>query len=98
MEPTKSATVTLDDPIVRGEETITELSLRQPKAGELRGLNMLEVGQLNVDAMIKLIPRIASPMINEIEVAAMSPADLLACGVEIGNFLLQKSANSAFRA
>lgn len=84
-------TVTLDQPIVRGEQTIDTLQLRKPKAGELRGLSLVDVGQLKVDALTKLIPRIAMPIITPVEVANMDPADLLACGAEVGSFLLQKS-------
>lgn len=84
-------TVTLDTPIERGEQTIGILQLRKPKSGELRGLSLVDLGQLKVDALTKLLPRISTPPISEAEAANLDPADLLACGAEIGGFLLQKS-------
>jgi Phage tail protein E. len=88
-------TVTLDGPIQRGETTIDELKLRKPRSGELRGLSLVDLGQLKVDSLTKLLPRISMPTLTEAEVGNMEPADLLACGAEIGSFLLQKSQRAA---
>jgi hypothetical protein len=90
-EPTEFRTVTLDTPIVRGDQTIDTIKLRKPRTGELRGITMVDLGQLKTDALIKLIPRISTPTLTEAEVANLDPADTLACGAEIGSFLLQKS-------
>lgn len=90
--------VPLDTPIMRGETQIDELQLRKPRVGELRGLSLVDLGQLNVDSLTKLIPRIAIPVVTEAEVANMEPADLLACGAEIGSFLLQRSQRAAVLA
>ena len=84
-------TVSLDTPIDRDEQQIATLQLRKPKSGELRGLSLVDLGQLKVDALTKLLPRISTPPISEAEAANLDPADLLACGAEIGGFLLQKS-------
>jgi len=40
-------TVTLDEPIQRGEQRIESLLLRKPTAGELRGISLVELGQLH---------------------------------------------------
>lgn len=84
-------TVTLDTPIIKGATTIDTLQLRKPRSGELRGLTLADLGQLKVDALIKIVPRIAMPTITEVDVANLDTADLLAIGTEIGGFLLQKS-------
>lgn len=88
-------TVTLDAPIVRGETSIDELKLRKPRSGELRGLSLVDLGQLKVDSLTKILPRITVPPLTEAEVGNMEPADLLACGAEIGSFLLQRSQRAA---
>jgi len=88
-------TVALDTPIVRGEASIDELKLRKPRSGELRGLSLVDLGQLKVDSLTKILPRITVPPLTEAEVGNMEPADLLACGAEIGSFLLQKSQRAA---
>ena len=88
-------TVSLDAPIHRGETAIDSIQLRKPRSGELRGLSLVDLGQLKVDALTKLLPRISMPTLTEAEVSNMEPADLLACGAEIGGFLLQKSQRAA---
>jgi hypothetical protein len=88
-------TVSLDTPINRGETAIGSIQLRKPRSGELRGLSLVDLGQLKVDALTKLLPRISVPTLTEAEVANMEPADLLACGAEIGGFLLQRSQRAA---
>jgi len=95
-EPTEIRTVSLDTPIVRGDQEITSLQIRKPKSGELRGLSLVEIGQLKVDTLTKLLPRITMPTVTEAEVAGMDPADLLAAGAEIGDFLLPKAKRADF--
>ncbi|WP_374414216.1 phage tail assembly protein [Novosphingobium colocasiae] len=85
------AFVTLDTPIVRGEQTIGFLELRKPKGRALKGISLVELGQLKSDALHLILPRITNPTISPAEAIDLDPADLLACGVEIGSFLLQKS-------
>ena len=90
-------TITLDTPILRGEQSIETLQLRKPRSGELRGLSLVDLGQLKVDALTKIIPRISTPVLTEADVGNMDPSDLLACGAEIGSFLLQKSQMAGLR-
>ena len=82
----------LDRPIQRAGQTIDALQLRKPTAGELRGLSLINVLQMEVDALAALLPRISTPVIHKPEVMAMDPADLLACGIQVGGFLQQKGA------
>jgi hypothetical protein len=89
------AVVTLDKPITRGSNTHESLTLRKPSSGELRGVSLLELMQMDVQALSKVLPRISSPSLTAQEVNAMDPADLLACGVAVSGFLLQKSAKEA---
>lgn len=83
-------TVTLDQIITRGKETITAVTLRKPKAGELRGLALSDILNLDVNAISTLLPRISSPIITKDEVLNMDPADLVQIGGEIAGFLLPK--------
>ena len=79
--------ITLDTPIQRGENTLNSLIIRSPKkAGHLRGLNTMDIVQMNVDTLIKLLPRITD--LSENEVANMEPADLLKAGVVVVGFLM----------
>ncbi|WP_415775299.1 phage tail assembly protein [Shewanella oncorhynchi] len=82
--------VTLDQAIARGKESVTEVTLRKPKAGELRGLSLSDLLNLDVNAISTVLPRISSPMITKDEVLNMDPADLVQIGGEISNFLVPK--------
>ncbi|MDG9854129.1 phage tail assembly protein [Pseudomonas nitroreducens] len=88
--------VVLDTPILRGATKIDRVTLRKPAAGELRGLHMASLLQMDVASLMKLLPRISSPGITEPEAAAMDPADLLACGSKVSGFLLQKREKVAY--
>jgi hypothetical protein len=84
-------TVTLDQPITRDGQTITSITLRKPLAGALRGLSLVSVLNMEVDALSTLIPRISEPVIHKPEVLAMDPADVLAAGIVVAGFLAQKA-------
>jgi Phage tail assembly chaperone proteins, E, or 41 or 14 len=86
--------VALDTPISRGKTTINTLNLRKPQSGELRGVQLIELLNMDVATLIKILPRITSPSITAPEAASMDPADLLACGSKISAFLLQKSVKT----
>ena len=87
-------TVHLDTPIVRGKSYMTSLTLRKPSSGELRGVHLVDLLNLDVAALLKVLPRITSPSITATEAAGMDPADLLACGNKVAHFLLQKSVRT----
>lgn len=84
--------VELDTPIKRGEQVIDSLTLRKPRSGELRGIALTDVLQMQTDALIKLIPRLSAPALTEPEVREMDPADLVQCGSEVAGFLLTRQA------
>ena len=83
-------TMTLNQPVTRGETTITQLSLRKPDVGTLRGQKMTDILQMDVNALSKLLPRITSPALTEVDIGAMDPADLMQLGQEVAAFLLPK--------
>jgi hypothetical protein len=90
MSKNETTTVALDTPIQRDGEKIESITLRKPMSGELRGLSLAEVLNLDVDSITKLVPRISTPTLTEHEVRNMDPADLVETGKEIASFLLQK--------
>ncbi|MXO64863.1 phage tail assembly protein [Altererythrobacter endophyticus] len=80
--------VLLSQPIERGEQVITKVQLREPRAGEMRGLSMVDVAKLDTDALVKLLPRISNPPLLAQEIEALRSCDLFALATEIANFLL----------
>lgn len=84
-------TVTLDTPIRRGTTSIDSITLRKPNSGELRGVSLAELLQMDVNSLVKVVPRISTPTLTAVEVTSMDPADLFALGTKVSGFLLQKS-------
>jgi hypothetical protein len=87
----KENTVELDTPLIRGEQTISRISLHKPKSGALRGVKLGELLQMDVETLTKVLPRISDPTLTEQDVRNLDPADLLQlAGVAVG-FLLPKA-------
>jgi hypothetical protein len=87
-------TYTLDEPIVRGNQTITQVTLRRPKSGELRGVTLSDLVNLDVTALSRVLPRISSPTLTELDVANLDPADLVQLGGIFSGFLMTKAIAS----
>jgi len=90
-----SEPITLEKPIARGEQTIPAIALRKPDAGALRGIVLSDLLRMEAGAVADLLPRITEPPLLPHEVARMDAADLMACAVEISNFLLPRSLKPA---
>lgn len=88
---------TLDADVVLGDRVLigagTEVSVRKPDSGALRGLSLLALTQLDVLALETLAPRITAPVIQK--GARLDPADLMQFGGEVLDFLLPKAAKDA---
>lgn len=81
----------LAEPIIRGEATISEVTIRRPDTGALRGLKLTDVLQMDVNAMSRLLPRITEPALMPVEIEALSPADLLSLsGVVVSFFVTEE--------
>ena len=89
---TKENVVTLEKPVKRGDQLIAEITLIKPNAGTLRGVSLAAVANSEVDALIKVLPRMTAPMLTEQEVAAMDLPDLVALAGQVVGFLSPSSA------
>ncbi len=83
-------TIQLDTPIKRGKTEITEIVLRKPQSGALRGTRLQAIMDMDVNAMMTVIPRISSPALTAQEIAEMDPADLTAMSVEVVTFFVEE--------
>jgi len=81
-------TITLVTPIARPTGSITAVGLRKPDVGTLRGLKMTDVLQMDVNAMLSLLPRITEPALLPAEVAAMDPADFMSLAGRVVGFFM----------
>jgi len=89
-------TVILESPVKRGGKEITAVTLRKPKAGELRGVSLTELLQMNVDALSTVLPRITQPMLLKPDMHQIDPADMVAMGTVVCRFLLTKDQRADF--
>lgn len=85
-------TITLTQPITRGDSTIDTITLTEPKAGHLRGLSLADVVKMDTDAMLKLIPRLSTPSLVEHEIGDMNVADYTALATEVIGFFVPTAA------
>lgn len=90
-QPT-STEITLDQPIKRGEQTITAITVRKPGSGELRGCSLVDLMRMDVTALHTVLPRITTPTLTQHDVSKLDPADLTQLGTAVTGFLLPKSA------
>lgn len=88
----KENVITLDNPVKRGEQQVIEqVTLMKPNAGTLRGVSLAAVANSEVDALIKVLPRMTAPMLTEQEVAALELPDLVALAGKVVGFLSPNS-------
>ncbi|GLS13616.1 phage tail assembly protein [Hydrogenophaga electricum] len=78
-------------PLQRGDQTITALTLRRPGSGELRGLKLMDLLNMDTVSLSVLLPRISTPTLTKADVEALDPADLLNLGIEVTNFFAPPS-------
>ncbi|MEY0512955.1 phage tail assembly protein [Providencia manganoxydans] len=91
------ATVKLDEPIKRGETEITEVTLRKPNTGALRGVRLQALMEMDVISMAEVLPRITLPALSKPEIMSMSPGDLVNLSIEVVNFLLPNSMRADYQ-
>lgn len=91
----QTGVVSLQQPIKRETDDITQITLRKPKAGELRGVKLVDLLQMDVDAISKLLPRIAEPVITQHEINSLDPADFTDLSLEVVGFFNKDASPSA---
>ena len=88
------ADITVGDKIVHAAGT--EIQVRRPGAGELRGIDIsATISRCDYAQTEKIAPRITMPMLHKEHIAVMDPADFVQLGGEIVDFLLPKAVKQA---
>ncbi len=64
-----------------------KITLMKPNAGTLRGVSLADVARSEVDALIKVLPRMTSPSLTESDVVMMDLPDLMALATKVIGFL-----------
>ncbi|OCZ62504.1 phage tail protein [Achromobacter xylosoxidans] len=89
--------VDLDEPIKRASGDIARLLIRKPKAGALRGVNLMSLVQVDVQALTTVLPRICEPILTPAEIRDLDPADLLNVGATVASFFMSKAERMAIQ-
>lgn len=89
-------TVILNQPIKRGDTEISEVTITDTmrQSGCLRGLRLFDVMQSDVDSLVKLLPRVTSPALTEVELTMMSTYDFVVLATAAVSFFGPNSATS----
>lgn len=82
----KTYDVTLSKAVQIDGKEVTGIDLRKPKSGELRGLKLTDILQMDVDSMITLLPRISMPPLSGVQAGNLEPEDLTALSVKAVSF------------
>tara|TARA_R110002020_G_scaffold474773_2_gene707352 strand:- start:14717 stop:15127 length:411 start_codon:yes stop_codon:yes gene_type:complete len=90
-------TVEFDNPIQRGDMVISEVNINKPKTGALRGLSLSDLLKLDVETVIKLVPRVSTPPLTEPEVASLDPVDFLSISTAVVGFFASKQQREKAR-
>ena len=73
----KLNTVTLVNPVTIDGNQVSEITVRKPMGGDLRGLKLTDILQMDMNAMTKLLPRITQPSLSPQQLQTdIEPEDL----------------------
>ena len=93
----QTETVTLAYPIdVEEGESMTTVELREPYAGEMRGLKFANIMEADVDTMTILIPRISK--LTDRQMLSMRPANLVVLISGVMGFFVEDDLSGALTA
>lgn len=90
-------TVELDEPIKRSSGEIKRLQIRKPNAGALRGVTLMALVQVDVQALCTVLPRVCEPILTPAEIKDLDPADLLNTGATLASFFMSKAERLAIQ-
>lgn len=89
-----SKAIIINPPIRRGESHVTEILLREPKAGELRGLKVINLMQGDAGEVIELLPRISEPALTKPEAAELDAPSMAEASLAVIGFFLKDESPS----
>lgn len=84
-------TLKLNSPIVRGDKEIAAITLHKPNVSAMRGVSMRLLLDMNVDAIVAVLPRISDPQLTEAEINKLDAPDLLQAAILVAGFFLPTS-------
>ncbi|MGF1842256.1 phage tail assembly protein [Vibrio clamense] len=80
----------LANPIEKEGKTLTEIEISKPNSGHLRGLNLVDVCEMDFGAGEKILPRISC--LNERDLLNLDPANWAPLLVTVASFFVNTEA------
>lgn len=93
-----TVTISLAEPIRRGEQVIAVIDLTKPKGRALRGLALQDLMRTDIVALLTLIPRISNPPLTAPEVDNLGADDLAEIGGVVRGFFMSSSERKMMTA
>ncbi|RQM37252.1 phage tail assembly protein [Erwinia psidii] len=93
-------TITLAKPIVRDNETISQVAINDEirQAGSLRGLKLVNVLNMDVDSVAVLLTRVTSPRLKQTEINEMDTRDFVSLSEALVPFLTPAGSGASNEA
>jgi hypothetical protein len=93
-----TVSISLAEPIRRGEQVIAAIDLTKPKGRALRGLALQDLMRTEIVALLTLIPRISNPPLTAPEVDNLGADDLAEIGGVVRGFFMSPSERKMMTA
>ena len=84
--------ITLSQPLKIDGKEISEIDIRKPKAGELRGINLLDLLQMKTEVVVTVLSRVSTPHLTEQQGFELDIADVVKAGAALVGFFNQEAA------
>lgn len=89
--------VPLEEPIKSNGQTITHITIRKPNVKALSGVSLQAIYQHDVNALIKVLPRVTTPALTPQQVLELDPVDFAQLGGHLVTFLYPKDLQKAIK-
>ena len=78
--------------------SVESVTLRKPRAGELRGVQLAQLMMMDVAALQTVLPRISTPTLTAHDVGNLDPADLMELALKVQGFFMTKAERESLPA
>ncbi|WP_347453645.1 phage tail assembly protein [Acinetobacter thermotolerans] len=89
--------VQLEQPIQLGDQTITAITIRKPNVKALSGVSLQAIYQHDVNALVKVLPRVTTPALTPQQVLDLDPVDFAQLGGHLVTFLYPQALQKAIK-
>ena len=88
-------TLTLSKAITRDGKPVIDITLREPSAGELRGIKLFDLIQGDTGALVELLPRISTPALTKQEALGLGLRDTMLALNLVATMITGEAADDA---